>query len=851
MVALYLLFFIISAAFLYNQAAKNIPSRRNAAQAPRSKFGIVKVKKDNLGLRSRAGGVDVIFVHGLGSNPDTTWRAEKAQEESHSRLNKEYVCWITDFLPEDIPSPQREDVRLFFYNYDSFWQRDAVQTRLYRLGAEMLERIRHIREKEEEHDRDLIFVGHSYGGLVIKEALIQANANKESTDIIEHVKAVLFLGTPHRGSNFSSWGKVIASLLQPLSSNPSILGELTYDSLSLHDLHDRFMKVATKIQYIANFFEQRKTRILKVWWFHWEEFCVREQSATFSIPNQLTQVKNIGLTVDHYGLNKFQSREGNFEMIFEELWGAIKPVLAQRQRSLYSVPIQPVRSFTERAALSKEIEEKLQQDSLDRPRPHAAAICGPGGTGKTQLALKYIEDNKNKFNPILWVDAEDEETARTSFEQCATVLQIPVDRTLGQGSHPRDSPTVQAVRRWLQHCKESNEEWLVVFDNVDNMTWGVFDILPRGQRGNIIITSQDEQSWKLLDGCEKVSVEIMNPLEARGLLFWHLNLGHQPVDQDTKDLCDQVAERLENLPLAVDLAGAYIANALDSQPNPQSALTQYLDYYAKHQNRLLRNSRYNGLSSYGKTVWTVWDTTLQKIEERYSGRHSKLLLIFLGHFSSGFVQEELFRLASLGFASVQHDIFAGHEDFPDWLKEFLTIDGDRWDDFYYGEALEPLINYGLLRSVKEEWSGVRMHSLVRWRAMQYKYDYQEPWNRWHMEFMLGACHELLKDTAKPQFRRHIVIHIPQTSPSSIKSINEEGRAKMWDILGKTYNGEGRYEEAEVMHQRALGGREKALGPEHPSTLVSAINLGRVLERQGRYEAAEAVRWHHLTDQQQV
>ena len=58
-VASYLLFFIIiSAAFLYNQAAKNIPSRRNAAQAPRSKFGIVKVKKENLGLRSRAGGVE-------------------------------------------------------------------------------------------------------------------------------------------------------------------------------------------------------------------------------------------------------------------------------------------------------------------------------------------------------------------------------------------------------------------------------------------------------------------------------------------------------------------------------------------------------------------------------------------------------------------------------------------------------------------------------------------------------------------------------------------------------------------------------------------------------------------------
>lgn len=61
------------------------------------------------------------------------------------------------------------------------------------------------------------------------------------------------------------------------------------------------------------------------------------------------------------------------------------------------------------------------------------------------------------------------------------------------------------------------------FDNVDNLTWSVYDILREGQRGNIIITSQDEQSPNLLKGCGKVSVDIMNLLEARSLLFKHLN----------------------------------------------------------------------------------------------------------------------------------------------------------------------------------------------------------------------------------------------------------------------------------------------------------------------------------------
>ena len=91
----------------------------------------------------------IIFVHGLGSNPDTTWRTEKVTPKPESERSttdsatndKEYVCWVTDFLPQDIPSAVREDIRVFFYNHDSFWQRDAVQTRLWNLGHNMLTRI--------------------------------------------------------------------------------------------------------------------------------------------------------------------------------------------------------------------------------------------------------------------------------------------------------------------------------------------------------------------------------------------------------------------------------------------------------------------------------------------------------------------------------------------------------------------------------------------------------------------------------------------------------------------------------------------------------------------------------------
>jgi Tfp pilus assembly protein PilF len=43
-----------------------------------------------------------------------------------------------------------------------------------------------------------------------------------------------------------------------------------------------------------------------------------------------------------------------------------------------------------------------------------------------------------------------------------------------------------------------------------------------------------------------------------------------------------------------------------------------------------------------------------------------------------------------------------------------------------------------------------------------------------------------------------------------------------------------------MHQQAVQGLEKALGPKHPNTLTSISNLGSVLARQGKYEEAEAM-----------
>jgi len=55
--------------------------------------------------------------------------------------SERFVNWVSDFLPFYLPPADPGHIRMFFYNYDSYWKRDAVDTRLENLGNELLEHI--------------------------------------------------------------------------------------------------------------------------------------------------------------------------------------------------------------------------------------------------------------------------------------------------------------------------------------------------------------------------------------------------------------------------------------------------------------------------------------------------------------------------------------------------------------------------------------------------------------------------------------------------------------------------------------------------------------------------------------
>jgi hypothetical protein len=104
----------------------------------------------------------IIFVHGLGSNPDTTWssRVVDADHKSPDSRHNGSVCWVQDFLPHDIAPRFRDDVRVFFYNHDTHVWRDAPQSTLDSLGSAMLSQMQAEIRRTDEVDEKFLEVRH-------------------------------------------------------------------------------------------------------------------------------------------------------------------------------------------------------------------------------------------------------------------------------------------------------------------------------------------------------------------------------------------------------------------------------------------------------------------------------------------------------------------------------------------------------------------------------------------------------------------------------------------------------------------------------------------------------------------
>ncbi|KNG46427.1 kinesin light chain [Stemphylium lycopersici] len=215
----------------------------------------------------------------------------------------------------------------------------------------------------------------------------------------------------------------------------------------------------------------------------------------------------------------------------------------------------------------------------------------------------------------------------------------------------------------------------------------------KGSRESIIITSQDWQASRLARYCGEIQVGYIEPREARSLLLAHRKLEMELAPKGIFQDCDEIARHLGYLGLAIDLAGAYAGNDED----PRQVLRRYLTDYEKHRDDLLQSEQFRGLSASNKTVW---GTTSKKLKKNHARFLPTALLACLARFKGSNIQDELFRLASLGLARVDRELGDEELRFPSAFRRFLTLSGMCWDNFFYRQSFDLLVRYSPVQGMK-------------------------------------------------------------------------------------------------------------------------------------------------------
>lgn len=171
-----------------------------------------------------------MFVHGLRGHRIRTW-------------TKDGYFWPKDFVPSYLPS-----ARVITYGYDASIARffgSSSSNNINKHAKSLVSDLSNLRK--DDKNRPIIFIAHSLGGLVVKDALKKSrDAAGESADfrsIFESTRGIVFLGTPHRGSRAATLGTLVARMVRVFNrdANVSLLCSIEEDSEILERISDDFL----------------------------------------------------------------------------------------------------------------------------------------------------------------------------------------------------------------------------------------------------------------------------------------------------------------------------------------------------------------------------------------------------------------------------------------------------------------------------------------------------------------------------------------------------------------------------------------------------------------------------------
>jgi hypothetical protein len=389
----------------------------------------------------------------------------------------------------------------------------------------------------------------------------------------------------------------------------------------------------------------------------------------------------ICLNADHSHIIRYKNADDdNFKTVVGTLKSLIESInltnRPRRRSTRLFVPFMPGKYFVGRKAGLARLESLFL--GAERPSFKTVALHGLSGVGKTQLALKFTVECRESYDYVFLVNASSLEILRNDF----TKLQRSLMLADGSGDALSD------MTNWL--VSQSEQRWLLVFDNANDLKEILPVITPLVHAGHIILTTQDARVKDNEFINEAFEVKALSPEESRQLLFKRSGVSLSELDE--MEVAEALVEDLGYLPLAIDSAGAYINVH-------QKTITEYADLLRKFQKQILDHRPQ--VSSYERSVIGTLELNLKEIDSRHGTYVLLCLLVFLdrAEVTEEFLKRGVTTQPRWGSSGEPIQVDPADRYVPDKLVKLINNDLD------FDEAINELISLSIITCIKRDQVG--------------------------------------------------------------------------------------------------------------------------------------------------
>jgi tetratricopeptide (TPR) repeat protein len=462
------------------------------------------------------------------------------------------------------------------------------------------------------------------------------------------------------------------------------------------------------------------------------------------------------------------------------------------------IPFSQNPRFVGRELQLAELEAKLFSNDQTTT---TLAIVGPGGTGKSQLALEVAHRTRQskKSCSVFWMDTSDKDSLYQSYASVAQKLCVP-----GWDDDQAD------IKQLAQRCvvEMSSRQCLLIFDNAENTTLrsggssttevaDLADCLPQSKLCSIIFTTTNSDTAQVLASQNIIALRELTLDAALRMLQVCLE---RPLANNEQQEAEHLLRELSYLPLAVMQAAACMKASSMTAQEYRSRLYDHKELAIDH----------GGDSSGGR----IQDSGVKDPV-------AAALLLSIDEIS----RDNVFAADCLFFAAC-----VDRKDISLDLLEAASMQARE-------DAIRVLERYALVTRRPAE-SALDLHRLVH-QALRKRLQVEGRLIQWTQRTIARLLQVFPDDDHSNRSKwRRLLPHALYALSHSPADDNDEEILWLASRCAATLFSDGRYEEAEELQVQVMQARKRVFTDEHPDTLRSMGNLAATYSKQGRWKEAE-------------